>query len=85
MENITITEDTSLPPPPPEVDDSTTDASSQSPDYKSTQLSGIEITNEAVALNVMVSFLNVAQKRGAFSIDESAKIWECIQKFIVKK
>jgi len=31
---------------------------------------------------VMVSFLNVAQKRGAFSFDESAKIWECIKKFI---
>ena len=46
------------------------------------ELLSIPITNENVALNVMVSFLNVAQKRGAFSFDESAKIWECIQKFI---
>ena len=46
------------------------------------ELINIPITNENVALNVMVSFLNVAQKRGAFSFDESAKIWECIQKFI---
>lgn len=46
------------------------------------ELISIPITNENVALNVMVSFLNVAQKRGAFSFDESAKIWECIQKFI---
>ena len=47
-------------------------------------LLGVQVTDENVALNVMVSFLNVAQKRGAFSFDESAKIWECIQKFIPK-
>ena len=41
----------------------------------------IEVTNENVALNLMVSFLSLAQKRGVFTIDESAKIWECIQKF----
>lgn len=39
------------------------------------------ISNENVALNVMVSFLNLAQRRGVFSIDESAKIWECINMF----
>jgi len=42
----------------------------------------IPVTNESMALNLMVSFLNVAQRRGAFSFDESAKIWECVQKFI---
>ena len=41
----------------------------------------IEITNENVALNVMVMFLNLAQNRGAFRIDESAKIYECIKSF----
>ena len=40
-----------------------------------------EITNENVALNVMVLFLNLAQNRGAFRIDESAKIFECIKMF----
>jgi len=45
-------------------------------------LLNVPVSNENVALNVMVSFLNVAQKRGAFSFDESAKIWECIKKFI---
>ena len=39
------------------------------------------ITDENTALNVMVTFLNLAQRRGIFSIDESAKIWECINKF----
>ena len=45
------------------------------------RLVDIEVTNEIVALNLMVSFLNLAQRRGIFSIDESAKIWECIKKF----
>ncbi len=41
----------------------------------------VEIVDEGMALNVMVSFLNLAQKRGVFSMDESAKIWECVKKF----
>ena len=44
-------------------------------------LMSMEVTNETVALNILVSFLNLAQRRGVFSIDESAKIWECINKF----
>ena len=49
------------------------------------RLTDVNVTDENVALNVMVSFLNLAQKRGTFSIDESAKIWECVQKFITQK
>jgi len=41
----------------------------------------VPITNENVSLNVMVGFLNVAQKRGVFNVQESAKIWECIRIF----
>jgi len=41
----------------------------------------VPITDENIALNVMVSFLSLANKRGAFSLDESAKIWECIKMF----
>jgi hypothetical protein len=48
---------------------------------KEVKLTEVEITNENVALNVIVSFLNLAQRRGVFSIDESAKIWECVKKF----
>ena len=39
------------------------------------------VADENAALNIMVSFLNIAQRRGVFSIDESAKIWECIKMF----
>jgi hypothetical protein len=45
------------------------------------KLVNVPIKDENTALNVMVSFLSLAQKRGAFGIDESAKIWECIQIF----
>ena len=44
-------------------------------------LMDIPIKDENTALNVLVSFINLAQRRGVFSIDESAKIWECINKF----
>ena len=48
------------------------------PDVK---LVDIHVSDENVALNLMVSFLSLAHKRGAFGLDESAKIWECVKKF----
>jgi len=48
---------------------------------KGIKLVDIPITDENTALNLMVSFLSLAQQRGAFTFDESAKIWECIKKF----
>jgi glutathione synthase/RimK-type ligase-like ATP-grasp enzyme len=45
------------------------------------RLVDVEIVDQNVALNVIVSFLNLAQRRGAFTMDESAKILECIKKF----
>jgi predicted transcriptional regulator len=41
----------------------------------------VNVTDENTALNLLVSFINLAQRRGVYSIDESAKIWECISKF----
>jgi hypothetical protein len=46
-----------------------------------TRLTDIEVKNEIAALNLMVQFLGLAQKRGAFTIDEAAKIWECVKMF----
>lgn len=40
------------------------------------------VNSENEALNVMIQFLDIAQKRGAFNIRESSKIWECIQVFM---
>ena len=44
-------------------------------------LLNVNVTDENTALNVMVGFLGLAQKRGAFAINEAAKIFECVQKF----
>lgn len=41
----------------------------------------IPVTDENTALNVMVAFINLAQRRGVFNVQESAKVWECIQQF----
>jgi len=51
------------------------------PEQPQTKLVDVPITNENMALNVIISFVSLAQKRGAFSIEESAKIWECVKKF----
>jgi predicted transcriptional regulator len=48
---------------------------------KEVRLVDVPVTDEMSALNLFVSFLNLAQRRGIFSIEESAKIWECIKKF----
>jgi hypothetical protein len=48
---------------------------------KEQRLVDIEIKDQNTALNLMVSFITLAHKRGAFAIDESAKIWECIKMF----
>ena len=49
------------------------------------RLVDIEITDQNVALNLMVSFLNTAQSRGVFNLEESAKVWECVKVFIIPK
>jgi hypothetical protein len=49
------------------------------------KLTDIPITDENVALNVVISFLHLAQRRGAFQFDESAKILECVRFFTERK
>ena len=61
------------------------DTPSEEPEQKTVDIMDMEITSENVALNVLVTFVNLAQKRGAFNINESAKIWECIQAFQKQK
>jgi hypothetical protein len=71
--NITLTEE-----PAEQTIDQTTEESSE----QQIRFVDIEVTSDNVALNLMVAFLNMAQRRGAFSMDESAKIWECVKRFI---
>jgi hypothetical protein len=58
-----------------------TETPAHAPVQKEVRLVDVQVTDENVALNLMVSFLSLAQKRGSFGLDESAKIWECVRKF----
>ncbi len=40
-----------------------------------------EVTNKGIALDMIFTFLQIAQRRGAFTFRESSKIYECIQQF----
>ena len=51
------------------------------PQQEQTKLVNATISDQHIALNVLVGFIGVAQKRGCFAIDESAKIYECIKMF----
>lgn len=70
MDNITLSEDAP-----------TTVPASVDPKQE-VLLTDVVIADENVALNVIVSFLNTAQRRGAYSIAESAKIFECVNMFV---
>ena len=63
------------------MDPQTTNATLPTTEKKELKLVDVEVKDENIALNLMVGFLNLAHKRGCFTIDESAKIWECIAKF----
>ena len=65
--------------------DLSNNVSPETPQPQPPRLTEIQIRDDNDALNVMVGFLDVAQKRGAYSIDESSKIWECIRRFIQKQ
>ncbi len=66
-------------PPPASVVNGVAPAAPQEPPRQ--RLVDVPVTDENVALNVMVGFLNMAQRRGSFNFEESAKIAECIKVF----
>lgn len=45
------------------------------------KLEDLKVNTENDALNYMVGFLELAQRRGVFSLEEAAKINECVAKF----
>ena len=67
-----------MPPAPPAEEAPGNDQSNAATQHKLTQ---VVVENEVVALNLLVQFLGLAQRRGAFTIDEAAKIWECVKHF----
>tara|TARA_B100001094_G_scaffold154469_1_gene149452 strand:+ start:915 stop:1172 length:258 start_codon:yes stop_codon:yes gene_type:complete len=48
---------------------------------KQVKLSDLTINSENDALNYMVGFLELAQRRGVYTLEEAAKINECVAKF----
>jgi hypothetical protein len=60
---------------------SSTEIQTTAGDKKQVRLVDVPITNQNEALQLIVTFLNLAQKRGSFTLDESAKIWECVKHF----
>lgn len=52
---------------------------------KKIDLLTIDIKDENTALNVLVGFLGIAQRRGAFALNESSKIYEAIKIFTQNK
>ena len=60
---------------------STTDLPTSNGEKKQVRLVDVPVNTQQDALQLVVTFLNLAQKRGAFTLDESAKIWDCIKMF----
>jgi len=48
---------------------------------KQTRLVDVVVNNQNEALQLIVTFLHLGQKRGVFTLDESSKIWECVKYF----
>ena len=60
---------------------STTELLTSTGEKKQTRLVDVSVSNQNEALQLIVTFMNLAQKRGAFTLDESAKLWECVKYF----
>jgi len=60
---------------------STTEITTANGEKKPVRLVDIPVSNQNEALQLIVTFLNLAQKRGSFTLDESAKLWECVKHF----
>ena len=45
------------------------------------KLVNVNLDSQNTALNVIIGFITLGQQRGVYTIQESAKIWECIKMF----
>lgn len=56
--------------------------SQQQNQQQSPTVASIPVNSQNDALQLMVYFINVAYKRNAYSLDEAAKIYECVKMFV---
>ena len=61
--------------------ESTTNLPTPNGEKNQVRLVEVPLNTQSDALQLIVTFLHLAQKRGAFTLDESAKLWECIKMF----
>ena len=81
-ETVSVPKETaSVPKETVSVPKETASVPKETDNLKQINLIDVDITDENVALNVIIGYLGVAQKRGTFAINESAKIYECVKKF----
>jgi len=81
-ETVSVPKETvSVPKETASVPKETVSVPKETDNLKQISLIDVDITDENVALNVIIGYLGVAQKRGTFAINESAKIYECVKKF----
>lgn len=45
------------------------------------KIKDLKVNTENDALNLMVGFLQLAQRRGVFTLEEAAKIQQCVEMF----
>ena len=56
-------------------------SSTPATEQQQVRLVDVPITDENSSINLLAAFLNLAQQRGAYSLDEAAKIFECLKIF----
>jgi hypothetical protein len=61
--------------------DASTTAPTPTPDAPKTRLVDAKVTTPNEAFNLLITFINLAQKRGAFGLDEAHKIFDCMKLF----
>ena len=50
----------------------------ENPSQQKVLIKDVQITNDSIAINLMAFMLEVAHRRGAFTLEEASKIHECI-------
>lgn len=76
----TIVETVEEPASPP-VQEKVLPVEEAKPQVRTVKLTDVNINNQQTALLVVFEFLNYAQTKAVFSIEECAKIWECRKMF----
>lgn len=74
INNKKMTEITAVDTPPPAPDAAKKD--------EGVPILSVEVKDQDIALKLMVNFLEIANRRGAYSIAEVGKIHECIKMFV---